>query len=117
MIRMKNSYGNIEISDMYLANLVSHEVKKCFGVVGLASSGASQGFRQWLSKTGEIPDEGVIIHHVKDQLDIDLHIIVTYGMNIEAIVRSIINKTSFIVEQATSQIVRKVNVFVDGMQA
>lgn len=117
MIQLKNSYGNIEISPIYLSNLVSNAVQSCFGVVGMAPSGASQGLRQWLSKDGEIPDKGVIIHQVDDQLEIDLHIIVTYGLNIEAIVRSIINKTSFVVEQATSQIVRKVNVFVDGMQA
>lgn len=117
MIRLKNSYGNIEISKTYLSNLVSHAVKNCFGVVGVAPQGASQGIRQRLSKDGEIPDKGVIIRQVDGQLEIDLHIIVTYGLNIEAIVRSIINKTSFVVEQATSQIVRKVNVFVDGMQA
>ena len=46
---------------------------------------------------------------------VDLHIIVTYGLNISAIVRSIVNKVRWTVEESTGLDVRKVNVFVDGM--
>ena len=50
-------------------------------------------------------------------LVIDLHIEVTYGVNITAIVRSIINKVRYTVSDATGFEVAKVNVFVDGMKA
>ena len=52
-----------------------------------------------------------------DGLAIDLHIIVTYGLNISAIVKSIVNKVRYTVEEATGFEVRKVNVFVDGMKS
>ena len=42
---------------------------------------------------------------------------VTYGMNISAIVKSIVNKVTFTVEQATGLEVVKVNVFVDEVKA
>lgn len=49
-------------------------------------------------------------------LTIDLHIFVTYGVNISAIVDSIVNKVRYTVEQATDLAVKKINVFVDGIK-
>ena len=49
-------------------------------------------------------------------LVIDLHIAVTYGVNIAAIVKSIVNKVRYTVEEATGLQVAKVNVFVDDMK-
>lgn len=42
---------------------------------------------------------------------------VTYGVNISAIVQSIIHKVRYTVEDATGMEVAKVNVYVDGMRA
>ena len=49
-------------------------------------------------------------------LVIDLHIFITYGVNISAIADSIVNKVRYTVEQATGLTVNHVNVFVDGMK-
>ena len=51
------------------------------------------------------------------RLVVDLHIAVTYGVNISAIVNSIINKVRYTVEEATGLEVAKVNVFVDSMKS
>ena len=51
---------------------------------------------------------------VDNKLVIDLHIIVSFGVNIPAIVKSIVNKVKYTVEDATGLEVSKVNVFVDG---
>ena len=48
---------------------------------------------------------------------IDLHIFVTYGINVSAIVDSIINKVRYVVESETGIAVNKINVFVDGMES
>ena len=53
---------------------------------------------------------------VSGGLVIDLHIAVTYGVNISAIVKSIVNKVRYTVEEATGLQVAKVNVFVDDMK-
>ena len=68
-----------------------------------------------LSKNSNQPNKAVRIRCTGDTLTIDLHIIVTYGVNISAIVKSIVNKVRYTVEQATSLQVAKVNVYVDGM--
>jgi len=42
--------------------------------------------------------------------------VVTYGVNIAVIVKSIMNKVSYTVEEATGLKVGSVNVFVDSMK-
>ena len=50
------------------------------------------------------------------KLVIDLHILVAYGTNISAIVKSITHKVRFTVEEKTGFQVARVNVFIDGMR-
>lgn len=59
--------------------------------------------------------KGILIKYQKSRLVIELHIIVNYGTNISAIVRSIIHKVRYTVEEATGITVARVNVFVDAM--
>lgn len=66
---------------------------------------------------GDVPDKGVKVHITGGRLVLDLHIVVTYGVNISAIVQSIIHKVRYTVEDATGMEVAKVNVYVDGMRA
>ena len=60
-------------------------------------------------------NRGVKIKYQKSKLIIELHIIVNYGTNISAIVKSIIHKVRYVVEEATGISVARVNVFVDSM--
>ena len=114
MIRLENQYGAIDISQEYFANLVGKAVSECFGVAGMVNSPA-QGLRSALSKK-DAPDKGVRVRTTNNGLIVDLHIVVVYGMNISAIVKSIVNKVRYTVEQATGLDVAKVNVFVDSMK-
>ena len=115
MIKFENHLGSIEISQDYFANLVGHAASECFGVAGMVESTASQGLR-YILKKDDAQDKGVKVRTSGGSLIIDLHIAVTYGVNISAIVKSIVNKVRYTVEQATGLQVSKVNVFVDDMK-
>ncbi|MBC8584666.1 Asp23/Gls24 family envelope stress response protein [Youxingia wuxianensis] len=114
MINIENELGSIEISQEYFANLVGKAASECFGVAGMVSS-PSQGLRS-AALGKDVPDKGVRVRTSGGGLVIDLHIVVVYGMNISAIVKSIVNKVRYTVEQATGLDVAKVNVFVDEMK-
>ena len=116
MIKLENPLGIIEISHEYFSNLVGRCVTSCYGVAGMAANGAAQGIRSWFGRRDPI-DRGVRVRVEQGQLVIDLHIIVTYGVNISAIVKSIVNKVRYTVEEVTGFSVGKVNVFVDGMRS
>jgi uncharacterized alkaline shock family protein YloU len=114
MVRIDNHMGKIEVSESYFANLVSHVASECFGVIGMVNGTASQELRS--AVLGPLPDKGVLVRTVGDKLEIDLHICVMYGMNIAAIVKSIIHKVTYTVEAACGLEVAKVNVFVADMK-
>ncbi|MEG0545844.1 MAG: Asp23/Gls24 family envelope stress response protein [Oscillospiraceae bacterium] len=116
MIKIENHLGVIEIHEHYFSDLIGQTVTSCFGVAGMENSGASQDIRSFLFRTRSYLDQGVCVKADNGELIIDLHIIVSFGVNINAIVSSIINKVQYTVEQATGLTVKKVNVFVDGMK-
>lgn len=116
MIKIENHLGITELHQHYFADLIGQTVTSCFGVAGMANSGASQNIRQLVFRHNNYIDKGVSVRTDGNDLVIDLHIIVTYGVNIQAIVDSITNKVGYAVEQATGLCVKTVNVFVDGMK-
>lgn len=114
MIRVENRLGTVEISTNFFAELVSHAASSCFGVSGMVVSGASQGLRQMTG--AELPDKGVQVSIKDGALVVDLHIEVAYGVNIAAVVRSIVSEVRYAVEDTTGFKVTCVNVFVDAMK-
>lgn len=116
MVKYENHLGVIDISQAYFVSLVKSAMVSCYGVAGLSHSSRKETF---LSKLfGKEPENKGVTVRVKEQkLVIDLHIIVSYGMNISAIVKSIAHKVHFAVEENTGFSVARVNVFVDGMTA
>lgn len=119
MIKTENHNGYIEITNDYFASLVGRAASSCFGVAGMANTNAVQSIRSIIrqKRNQDNSDQGVAVHSENGGLIIDLHIVVSYGVNIAAIVDSIINKVSYTVESATDLCVKKVNVFVDEMKA
>lgn len=115
MVRLKNHLGTISISQKFFMNLVASTATSCFGVAAMAVSHPAAGF--WKKLNGMDEDTcGVRIRSKGSGLVIDLHIIVTYGVNIAAIVKSIMHKVSYTIEDVTGIHVDHVNVFVDGMR-
>ncbi|MGI5893982.1 MAG: Asp23/Gls24 family envelope stress response protein [Candidatus Merdivicinus sp.] len=115
MVKLKNHLGTIEISRNVFVNLVGTTATSCFGVAAMAAPHPAAGFWQRFSGLSEDAC-GVSIRTRNGSLIIDLHIIVTYGINISAIVKSIMHKVSYTVEEVTGIPVEHVNVFVDGMR-
>lgn len=117
MINFENRYGKIEITENYFSELVGNAALSCFGVVGMANSGAKQGIRSVLWHKRLFVDKGVAVRADGDGLIIDLHIILGIGINIGETVNSIVHKVTYIVKETTGFIVKKVNVYVDSVKA
>lgn len=117
MINFENHMGKIEITETYFANLIGNAASSCFGVVGMAHKNTRQQLRAFIKKGQIFPDQGVGVEMRSDGLFIELHIIITYGLNISAICQSITNKVKYTVEQATGLKVGTIKVFIDGMKA
>jgi uncharacterized alkaline shock family protein YloU len=116
MISYETSLGTVEITSGYFSDLVGSAASSCFGVVEMSDSDAVDSVRTLLGrKAGN--NRGVRVKNVGGKLFIELHIVVLYGVNISAIVKSIIHKVKYTVEKSTGLCVGKVSVFVDKVVA
>ena len=116
MVKTENHLGVINVTSEYFTNLVGYIATGCFGVAGMAASGKRQGLRSLFSKE-EYINKGVRVSYLDKKLYIDINIIVMYGVNISEIVKSIVQKVKYAVEEATGLEVECVNVKVAGMKA
>jgi uncharacterized alkaline shock family protein YloU len=80
----------------------------------MASKNTAEGIVSLLKK--ENYEKGVLVTADGDDLNIDVHIIVSYGVNLPAISRSIAKEVKYIVEKMTGFKVKKVNVYIDAMK-
>lgn len=115
MIAYETRLGKIDISEGYLSKLIGHEVTSCFGVVGMVPSGNRQKLLGKLYKSEPL-DTGIRVTGNNDGVTVELHIVVTFGMNINAIAASITEKVKYIVKETTGITVEKVIVKIDGIK-
>ncbi|MDJ0755126.1 MAG: Asp23/Gls24 family envelope stress response protein [Ardenticatenaceae bacterium] len=108
----ENRYGEIEISSTAVASVASQAVDQCYGVVGMASKGFVDGIAQLLTRD---PHRGIDVQMHDDGIQVDVYVIVEYGIRIRAVAESIQNTVQFHVVQATGRPVKAVNVFVQGL--
>ncbi|MDO4567171.1 MAG: Asp23/Gls24 family envelope stress response protein [Oscillospiraceae bacterium] len=116
MIRIATELGNVTLTPEYFADLVGVTAGSCYGVKGLATSGAVESMRSLLFGS-DFSDMGVRVSEREGSLNIELHIKIVYGVNISAIVESIANKVKYAVEQSSGLKVGSVDVYVDEMVA
>ncbi len=115
MIAYETRIGKIALTENFLSKLIGHAVTSCFGVVGMMPSSNRQRLFGFVSKEKSL-DTGIKVTGDADTLDVEIHIMVTYGMNINAIAASITEKVKYVVEETTGITVNKVTVKVDGIK-
>ena len=98
------------IEDIYLRSDLKRGLRNADG------TGVPVGVTKVGSVMGYMIEDGIRVRNEGDRLVVDIHIEVVFGMNISAIAKSIVNKVRYTVEEATGLTVKKVNVFVDGIQ-
>ncbi len=113
MIQYETHLGEVTISEYYFSKLIGEAVSSCYGVVNMVPKGL-QKIRSKLSKY-PYKDTGIRVSGSERSLTVDLHIRVMYGMNINAISKSIVHKVSYVVEEATGIKVEHVRIHIDGV--
>ncbi len=115
MIRYETRLGSVTIYNAYFAKLIGNAVTSCYGVSSMVAKGTTQWWRSKLSRR-EFLDTGIVITGNIDKIEVDLHITVIYGINMNAIAKSIVHKVKYVVEEATGVKVNKVTVHVDDLK-
>lgn len=111
---MNTDMGEIVIDNEVVAKYAGSAAVECFGIVGMASVNVKDGLVKLLKK--ESISHGVNVEIEDNHLKIDMHIIVVYGVSIEAVTQNLIDNVTYKVEEFTGLKVKAINVFVEGVR-
>ncbi|MBK1810620.1 Asp23/Gls24 family envelope stress response protein [Clostridium sp. YIM B02505] len=114
MIGVSNEFGNISYSDEVVAKIVGLSTMECYGVVGMVSKNATDGF--WELIRVENLSKGVKINFKEDKLNVELFVMVEYGTKISVIANNIIQKVRYNVENYTGIKVSSITVNVQAVR-
>src|SRR5512136_2252355 len=103
------SLGGIHISPNAVASIAYHATLQSYGVVGLAPKNLAEGITATITRE---PAHGISVRYNGEELDIDVHIIVEYGMRISSVAHSVANAVRFQVEKALGMPIHTVNVHI-----
>ena len=112
--KISNDLGLITISEDVLLKVAGYAALECYGIVAMSSKRAKDGFVEWLGK--ENLTKGVQVNITEAGIDIDLFIIVEYGISIVEVCNIIKSQVCYKIENMTSAKVRRVNISVEGIR-
>ena len=112
--RINNELGLITISEDVLLKVAGYAALECYGIVAMSSKRAKDGFVEWLGR--ENLTKGVELDITEQGIDIDLYIIVEYGISIVEVCNIIKSQVCYKIENMTGAKVRRVNISVEGIR-
>lgn len=112
--RINNKLGSIQIDPEVIAMYAGTTAVECFGIVGMAAVSMKDGLVKLLK-----PDSlthGITVSIRDNNISIDFHVIVSYGVSISTVTDNLIENVKYKVEEFTGMPVEKINIFVEGVR-
>ncbi len=106
--------GNIVIDNEVIAQYAGSVAVECFGIVGMAGVSMKDGLVRLLKM--DSLTRGISVSLKKNQLVLDFHVIVAYGISILAVADNLIDNVKYKVEEFTGIKIEQINIFVDGVR-
>lgn len=108
-------FGSINITLDAIAAVAGNAAIMCYGVVGMSSKRSiREEINELLKK--ENYSKGVIVRKRKDNFEIDLFIVVGYGLRITEIVAEVQKKVKYDLEKVFDIVFKSINVYVQGVK-
>ncbi|MBQ1568021.1 MAG: Asp23/Gls24 family envelope stress response protein [Erysipelotrichaceae bacterium] len=114
-INRKTKFGQINISDNAIASLAGTTVNECYGIVGMISKNyLVDGYSALLKK--ENYSKGILIKDRKDGIQIDVYVVISYGVKISEVVIGLQQRVKYSLEKSLNIDIDSVNVHVEGIR-
>ena len=111
---MNTHMGNIVIDNEVIAQYAGSVAVECFGIVGMAGVSVKDGLVRLL-KVDSLT-RGINVSIENNKLVLDFHVIVSYGVSINAVADNLITNVKYKVEEFTGLEIKKINIFVEGVR-
>ncbi|PKM50052.1 MAG: Asp23/Gls24 family envelope stress response protein [Firmicutes bacterium HGW-Firmicutes-7] len=112
--RMSTEMGDILIDKDVISKVAGLSAIECYGIVGMAMINVTSGIAKLLKR--ESLTKGIAVTFEENIINIDLHIIVEYGVNITAVTDNLICTVQYKVEKFSGMKVGKINIYVEGVR-
>ncbi len=114
-LERKNEQGKIAISDIVIARIAGASAMEVFGLVGMSSrQQLKDGFAEILGK--ENLARGIEVRISGEDVEIDLHIIVSYGTKISEVAHNVQQRVRYTLDEIVGVQVNRINIFVQGVR-
>jgi len=111
---MSTENGDILIDIEVIAQYAGLTAVECFGIVGMATVSMKDGLVKLLR--GDSVSKGVNVMIHSNQISIDFHIIVAYGVSISVVADNLMSTVRYKIEEFTGMPVEHINIFVEGVR-
>ena len=113
--QFENSLGTVSIDSEVVATYAGSVAVECFGIVGMAAVNMKDGLVKLLKK--DYLHHGISVKIGEDnQITLDFHVIVSYGVSISTVSDNLISTVKYKVEEFTGMKIAKINIFVEGVR-
>ncbi len=112
--KLKTKRGQVNIKNEVLAKVAGVTAVECYGIVGMAMVNMTSGITKLMM--GDNITKGISLNVKNNKIDIDLHIVVEYGVNIKAVTENIISNVTYKLESFSGLEVSSVNIYVEDVR-
>ncbi len=114
---MDTYLGNVIIDPNVVMQYAGSVANECFGIVGMANVNVKDGLVRLLKINSADLCRGIKVYQTNDgKLGLNFHVIVSYGVSIQAVVDNLVNNVKYKVEEFTGLEIGKINVFVEDVK-
>lgn len=110
-IKLETGRGDIRITNRVILSMIASITTSCYGVMGLAIGG-----KKLKSDSVNHLSKGIKIKVDNSKLFVDVHIITSYGVNMNTVSESIRSNIKYQMEDMTGVEIGAVNVIVETLQ-
>ena len=106
--QLTNTLGTITIDTDVIATYAGSVAVECFGIVGMAAVNMKDGLVKLLKK--DYLSHGINVKvDENNEISIDFHVIVSYGVSISTVTDNLIETVRYKVEEFTGMEIEKIN--------
>ncbi|MCL6598817.1 MAG: Asp23/Gls24 family envelope stress response protein [Alicyclobacillus macrosporangiidus] len=108
-------YGTISIAEDVIATVAGLAAMDCYGLVGMASrKQVKDSLSELLGRDN--PGRGVEVRISGEDVQVDLYIVVSYGVNIYEVAQNVRDKVRYVLNESIGIAVDRVNIFVQSVR-
>jgi uncharacterized alkaline shock family protein YloU len=108
-------YGDITISPDAIASIAGNAALECYGVAGLSSKNSLRENIEELLKQDNYK-KGVIVNKIKDSYEVDVYIVVAFGIKISEVSSEVQKKVKYVLEKTFDIKFKAINIYVQALK-